>query len=153
MNPQKNNEKDEEDPFKRMIEEMMKSVDKMMKEDMDIPEGRENPQNQATDITFNFSFNPAQRTPVNPQQRRKRQKRRNAEIIERENEMIAVIEIQNLQKEDLKTKLKTPRKLQIKTPKAMKEIPLPTEAKEIKKQTYKNGVLEIKINKDQNEDM
>lgn len=149
MTPYKNNKKDDEDPFKKMIEEMMKSVDKMMKENMDKPpEEGEDPQNPSTDITFNFSFNPNQGANMQPRQMKQKKKKEKAEIIERDKEMIVLMEIQNLQEEELEAKLKENRKLSIRAPGLLKEVPLPTEPGEITRQTYRNGVLEIKINKD-----
>lgn len=157
MNPDENdenkNDRNPEDPFKKMIEEMMNDIDKMMKKNFQGKPFKDMEATPNTDITFSFSFEPGSPGKGPREGKPKKHPEDNTDIIEKEDEIIVVLETPAGRRKDLKTELKNG-KVVIRAPGMMKEIPIPDKSEEIKEKTYSNGVLEIKISKeDQDENL
>ncbi len=159
MNSKKNGRKDEEreDPFKRILSEferMSKSIDEMMKRELSRNESThifnetEHPENQT--ISFSFSIEqgpegivikPTQPSIEDPEDEEDEM----TDVIEKEDHIDVLMEINEENDSNVKTKLTNEDELEVTSREGTRIIKLPRKARSIEKKQLKNGVLQVKI--------
>lgn len=151
MDPEnKKNDPRKRDPVEEIFEEMQRRIDEMM--NTRINKDRNRFPDMQNNIRINFSVERDGENPTEIKRSLGPKREPNKEmldVIDKGNQLNVIMELEESPKEEeIETEL-IKNKLVIRTPEIYKELPLAGKLREIVEKTYKNNILELKIDKEE----